>query len=329
MLIERPSDLPGLIHRHSSARFPRNSVLRVPDGQCAIFARDGVLHGMLLTGDHTLAPETVPFLGNLLEPGGATLASTIDFLPIEAVTGVEVRARLGRVDGPSAPGFGLVMRTLCTVRIDDPFRAGQLLAHLPEGRTLEESIEGLLAPRLGGLVANMASSGEIPIGTVGGAALGTVKEALHAGALSLAEIGVEVVDVTSLELRPDPLEARPPAPEPVRVDAPVQAAPADAIRFWLDNIPFHDACSGAHVPVAAHGTFDGDPVPDHLHDWVRGLIAHALHSSAASYQGNVRELPMRAVEWSEWLTRIVSPAVEQHTGLRGRVTVGGVGLPTS
>jgi hypothetical protein len=316
MLIQRPADLPGVIHRHGADRLPRNAELLVPEGQCAVFTRDGVVVGMLATGHYQLAPESIPFLGQLVEPGGATIAATIFFVPIDPVAGLEVRARLGRVTGPSAPAFGLAMRTLVTVRTDDPFRLGHLLASMPPDQTVEEVIESMLAPRLGALVSGMASSGEVPIGTVGGAALGAVKEALESGALALDEVGIHVVDVTALELRPDR-----------SADVPVR--PPDGIRWGLEGIPFREAGSGIAIPVAAHGSFEGDPVPDHLHDWVRGLIAEALHSSAAIYSGSVRELPTRVGEWSEWLTQRVSPAVEQQTGARGRVTVGGVGLPTS
>ncbi len=328
MLIERPAELPGVIYRHGADRFPLEAELAVPEGQCALFARDGAVYGMLVAGRYRLAPAAIPFLGQLVDPGGASLTATLFFVAMEPVAGVEVRAQLGRVTGPSAPRFGIVMRTLVTILVDDPFRLGQLLATMPADRTLEEVVEVMLAPRLGALVSNMASSGEVPIGTVGGAALGTVKEALDSGSLSLLEVGVRVVDVTALELRPDAAEMERRAPAATSNGAAAPATQVCGVPWGLEGIPFRDAPSGVHVPVAAHGSFEGDQVPQHLHDWVRGLIAQALHSSAASYSGSVRELPTRVGEWSDWLTQVVSPAVEEQTGARVRITVGGVGLPT-
>jgi hypothetical protein len=208
------------------------------------------------------------------------------------------------------------MRTLVTLRVDDPFRLGAFLARMPAGQTLESVVAATLSPRLGALVSAMASEGEVPIGTIGGAALGTVKEALHAGNLSLDELGILGVDVTALELRPDAASERPAA-----VAAPSQE---DALRWGLQGIPFLDVATGRGMQVKAYGTFDGDPVPSHLHEWVRDLIGRAIHTSAASYTGNVRDLPARTGEWADWLTQAVSPNVEQQTGVRGRVTILGV-----
>lgn len=327
MLIERPES-PGVVHRHGADRFPLHAELVIPVGQGVLFARDGGLQGMLLAGRHRLTPSGIPFLAPLVQPDGASLQSTLFFVPLEPVMGLEVRAQLGQVTGPNAPAFGLLMRALVSIQIDDPFRFGQLLVSMPPDGSVEETIETELAPRLRSLVAEMVGSGEVHIGTIGGAALGPIKEALDAGTLSLNEIGVRVADVTALELRPDAkeMERRAAAPKPDAGAGPT--APRDERLAWgLEGIPFRDAPSGARIAVAAHGSFEGDPVPRHLHDWIRGLIAQALHFSAASYSGSVQELPRRISEWSEWLTCVVGPAVEQQTGVRGRVMVGRVGLP--
>jgi hypothetical protein len=314
MLLNRPVDAAGMIYWHGGDRFPVGSELDVPADQCAIFVRDGVVLGMVLAGRHRLVTEAVPFLGHALAhtPEGPMLFARVCFAPIEPYPGVEVSARLGQVNGPSAPSFAIKMRTLVTLRVDDPFRLGAFLATMPHDRTLESVVAAQLAPRLAALVSGMASEGEVPIGTVGGAALGAVKEALHAGSLSIEELGIQVADVTALELRPDAPSRRPEAPAP------------DALRWGLQGIAFRDGPTGRGVYVKAYGTFDGDPIPEHLHEWVRNLIVHAIRTSAESYTGSVQDLPARSAEWSDWLTQAVSPNVEQQLGARGRVTILGV-----
>jgi hypothetical protein len=316
MRMKRPADVAGMVHWYGSERFPLGAELEVPADQCALFVRDGAVLGMMLAGLHRLTPEQAPFLASALveTSQGAELRARICFVPIETYPGVEVTAQLGQVRGPSAPSFAIRMRTLVTLRVDDPFRLGAFLAALPQGRTLESAVEAQLAPRLGALVSEMASEGEVPIGTIGGAALGTVKEALHAGGLAIDELGIQVVDVTALELRPDGA-------------APVARPAVEAVQWGSSGISFFDAPTGRGVLVAAYGTFDAAPIPAHMHDWVRSLIGQALRSSASTYTGSVRDLPARTGEWSEWLTQAVAPNVEQQTGVRGRVTIIGVKLP--
>src|SRR5690606_18122264 len=111
---------------------------------------------------------------------------------------------------------------------------------------------------------------------VGGAALGALREELAAGRLSLEELGLRIVDVTALEIRPASGAA------PASIPAP--AAPRDPGLAWrLEGIPFRDGPTGAAITVAASGHFEGAEVPSHLHDWVRQLVADAIRQSAASY----------------------------------------------
>jgi len=322
MRIERQVAVSGVIHKYELDGFVQGAQLVVEPDHYALFVRDGRVLGLLAAGQHTLTSEAVPFL-RLAYDSSTRLAANIYSLTTSPVDGVPVRSSLGKIRATRGACFELEMRALATIQVEDPFRLGAVVASLPTGATVEDMIEGMVSPRLGGFVANLAGTGELPVGTVGGAALGALREELAAGRLSLDELGLRIVDVTALEIRPTSGAAVP-------LSMPPPKAPDDYGLAWrLEGVPFRDGPTGTAVTVSASGHFEGADVPPHLHDWVRQLVGEAIRQSAASYTGRVAELPSRTNEWSSWLTQLVAPAVEREAGVVGSVRVSSVELSRS
>ena len=89
-------------------------------------------------------------------------------------------------------------------------------------------------------------------------------------------------------------------------------------------IPFNDRASGVPVQVNVWGTFVGTGVDAHEEAAIQQWIMNALASSAASYDGNVHDLPARAQEWGQWVSQQLNPQLAQTFQAQGQIQIQGV-----
>lgn len=75
------------------------------------------------------------------------------------------------------------------------------------------------------------------------------------------------------------------------------------------TIPFNDRQRGGQVQMRVWGVYLGQSVDAHEESAIQQWIMNALATSAQQYDGDVYELPQKAVEWGSWVSqRYAQPA---------------------
>ena len=92
------------------------------------------------------------------------------------------------------------------------------------------------------------------------------------------------------------------------------------------NVPFTDQNTGQPVQVRVWGVYVGQGVDAHEEDAIQQWIMNALATSAASYQGNVHELPSKAQEWGAWVSQQIAPGLAQAFQAQGQLQIQGVAI---
>ncbi|MCB9593456.1 MAG: hypothetical protein H6719_12050 [Sandaracinaceae bacterium] len=89
-------------------------------------------------------------------------------------------------------------------------------------------------------------------------------------------------------------------------------------------VPFTDHGTGQQVQVRVWGIYAGQGVDAHEEQAIQQWIMNALATSAASYQGNVHELPAKAGEWGQWVSQQIAPGLAQAFQAHGQLHIQGV-----
>ncbi|MBX3272901.1 MAG: hypothetical protein KF729_21745 [Sandaracinaceae bacterium] len=89
-------------------------------------------------------------------------------------------------------------------------------------------------------------------------------------------------------------------------------------------VPFTDRRTGQPVQVRVWGVYVGQGVDAHEEQAIQQWIMNALATSAASYEGNIYELPAKAQEWGSWVSQQIAPGLAQAFQAHGQLHIQGV-----
>jgi len=200
MCIKRPDPLKNLlVYKHPDQTIPWKAFLTVDADECAIFLKDGKVHGMIGPGRCNLDASNIPFLSNFIDKftGGNVLVCEVFFVTTKPIFDIPVGDKLGYMEDPllgemvEPRFFGKI-----AVQVTDPARF--LLGYLGVRATSEEQqlswIKGLFMNGVKVVVGQVCvTQGKSLLQTM--ALQNEIKTAFVQSAPDLNNIGVKVVDV--------------------------------------------------------------------------------------------------------------------------------------
>ncbi len=196
--------------------FPAGIGLMVGEGNAAVFVKDGSIVGTLGPGRHALDPNQLPFMWNLRDANGRFQASImfVSFAPLPA--------RFATTTEVSGPGGQVAFQVFGTARyrIADPTRF-VMASGLDPMTAVKSVLSGeQLKALLRTALAEALGAGWQPLQLCADPTRLAQRVRELAAAGDLAQLGVEVVDVSELNVSV-PQATQPAAPAPVPRAEPV------------------------------------------------------------------------------------------------------------
>ncbi|MBX3273938.1 MAG: hypothetical protein KF729_26980 [Sandaracinaceae bacterium] len=324
MTVSRPSDgQRNVTCPYRLGAPPVFSQLLVDGTEAAVFARRGVVLGVLGPGRHSLSPTGAPFLEAAKSTDQQRYECDVIFVTT-APTRLTLDGSAGELTDTSGRKAEFFLLGAVTVSTHNPALvvaqgvgvggAGDAFDRIVIGRVMHAIRE-----RLGYVLEHgLASPSDL---TTFGPALMAAGRADHLG---LAPTGLELrgLEVSRLVSR----DNRPPAGVEAasrRAEVAADAAlPSHrSARFGAARIPVWDTEFEMTAHVSVVGCFEGEAVPSQHEGWLKEAIGLALREALTTWTGSVLDLPGQADAWARYVTAVVGPQLAHRAGLRGRVLI--------